>query len=180
MAVPNAAPALETPRLLLRAHRKDDFDALHAMWSEPDVYRHILGRPPTREESWSRLLRYAGHWALLGFGYWAVEDRLTAGFLGEMGFADFRRDIAPSLDGTPELGWALTTSSHGKGYATEALMAINDWGDHNLTGARTACIISPTNTVSIRVDEKIGYREAARTIYKSEPAILYCRPLNSR
>jgi RimJ/RimL family protein N-acetyltransferase len=176
----NAAPALETARLMLRRHRVQDFDALHAMWSEPEIYRCILGRPPTREESWSRLLRYAGHWTLMGFGYWAVEDRLTSTFLGELGFADYHRDITPSLDETPELGWALTTASHGKGYATEALLAVTAWGDLNLNRARTACIIAPANTASIRVAEKIGFHEAARITYKSEPTLLYYRPLNSR
>jgi RimJ/RimL family protein N-acetyltransferase len=76
---------IETHRLILREHTLEDFDALHAMWSEPAVCRHIIGRPSTREEAWSRLLRYSGHWRLLGYGYWAVEERVTGDFVGEMG-----------------------------------------------------------------------------------------------
>ena len=60
---------IETKRLVLRGHTIHDFDALYTMWSEPAVYHHIIGRPSTREEAWNRLLRYSGHWALLGYGY---------------------------------------------------------------------------------------------------------------
>jgi RimJ/RimL family protein N-acetyltransferase len=63
-----AVPRLETSRLVLREHAVQDFEALYAMWSEPAVYRHIIGRPATREEAWNRLLRYSGHWSRLGYG----------------------------------------------------------------------------------------------------------------
>jgi RimJ/RimL family protein N-acetyltransferase len=171
----NAIPNIRTDRLILREHTLQDFDALHAMWSEPTVYRHIIGRPSTREEAWSRLLRYSGHWRLLGYGYWAVEERATGNFVGEMGFADYHRDIDPPLDGRPELGWILKTSVHGKGYATEALAAIAAWGDAHFSGRETACMIAPENTASIRVAEKIGFVEKLQTTYKDEPTLVFYR-----
>ena len=61
-------PELETPRLSLRGHRVEDLEDCAAMWGDPQVTRHIGGRPSTKEEVWSRLVRYVGHWALLGFG----------------------------------------------------------------------------------------------------------------
>ena len=82
---------------MLRGHTAADLDAIAAMWADPEVTRHITGVPSTREESWARLLRYAGLWPLLGFGYWLVEDRATGRFLGEVGFANFQRDIEPVL-----------------------------------------------------------------------------------
>ena len=166
---------IETERLLLREHTLQDFDALHAMWSEPAVYRHIIGRPSTREEAWNRLLRYSGHWRLLGYGYWVVEERATAAFVGEMGFADFHRDMDPPLEGRPELGWILKKSAHGKGYATEALTAIAAWGDAHFGEKETACMIAPENTASIRVAEKIGFVEKLQTTYKGEPTLVFYR-----
>ena len=71
-------PVLTTARLVMRGHRPSDLDASAAMWGDDAVGRHIGGKPSTREESWSRLLRYAGLWALLGFGYWLVEERKPA------------------------------------------------------------------------------------------------------
>jgi RimJ/RimL family protein N-acetyltransferase len=59
-----------------------------------------------------RLLRYVGHWAVLGFGYWVVEEKASGEFVGETGFADYRREMKPSLDGAPEIGWVLTPRFH--------------------------------------------------------------------
>ena len=99
-----SVPVIETQRLRLRGHRLDDFEACAVLWGDPIVTRFIGGKPSTREESWARLLRNVGHWSLLGFGYWVVEDRATGQFAGEIGFSDFRRDITPSLEGIPESG----------------------------------------------------------------------------
>lgn len=169
------APVLETARLLLRPHRLSDYPALHAMWADPAVYCHITGKPSTPEEAWARLLRYAGHWALMDYGYWAVEKKSTTSFIGEMGFADYHRDIDPPFGDTPELGWALASHAHGKGYATEALLAIAAWGDENLPHPKTACMIAPENTASLHVATKIGFVETGRATYKSEPSIIFHR-----
>lgn len=169
-----AAPTLETPRLVLRTHRRDDFAACAAMWADPDVVRHIGGRPFTAEESWSRLLRYGGLWTLLGFGYWAAADRASGDYVGELGFADFQRNIDPPL-GAPEIGWAFVARVHGRGLATEAVRAIVAWADRSLDARSTACIINPANAASIRVAEKAGYREVRRSTYKEAPTIVFER-----
>lgn len=150
-------PTLETPRLILRSHRLSDFANSCALWSDPVVTRHISGRAFTQEEVWSRLLRYIGHWSALGYGYWVIEEKATGDFIGELGFADYKRTIDPPLV-FPEAGWALATSAHGKGYATEAILAILAWGDGNLPFDRTCCIINPENAASIRLAEKYGFR----------------------
>ena len=167
-------PVLESVRLRLRPHSEADFEACSALWSDPVVVRHTTGRPQTSEEVWWRLLRYVGHWAVLGFGYWVIEEKLTGAFIGEIGFADFRRTIVPSMT-VPEAGWALTTSSHGKGYATEALQVITAWGDLHFRDGKTACIISPENTASVRVAEKCGYKQAATAQYHNAPLLVFER-----
>ncbi len=175
MSASDLVPVLETGRLVLRGHRLDDFADSFALWSDAHVTRFIGGRPSTREEAWGRLLRYIGHWSLLGFGYWAVEEKATGRFIGETGFAEGKRDIEPSLEGIPEAGWAMSPQVHGKGYATEAVQAAIAWGDRHFGSARTACIIAPENAPSIRVAEKCGYREFLRTTYKDNPTIMYVR-----
>jgi RimJ/RimL family protein N-acetyltransferase len=175
---PEGIPVLHTERLILRAHRMEDFADCAAMWADPEVARFIGGKPSTREEVWARLLRYAGHWALLGYGYWAIEEKGTGRFIGEMGFAHFKRDIEPSLEDTPEVGWALASHAHGKGYAKEALCVAITWGEKHFGPVRTACIISPDNLPSIRLAEKCGYREFQRTTYKGQPTIMFIREGN--
>ena len=168
-------PVIETSRLTLRAHHVDDFPACAAMWADPNVTRYIGGKPSTRDETWSRLLRYAGHWALLEFGYWAAIYKATGTFVGELGFADFKRDIVPSFDGVPEIGWAFASAVSGKGYASEAVSAIVAWGDAHLGSRRTVCIIHPENLASIRVAAKSGFCEFQRTTYKGAPTIMFER-----
>jgi RimJ/RimL family protein N-acetyltransferase len=168
-------PSLETPRLKLRGHRLEDFIHSAAMWADPLVTRYIGGKPLTEEESWTKFLRYAGHWRLLGFGYWVVEEKATCNVAGEIGFADYKRDLQPSLKGVPEIGWVLASQAHGKGYATEAVSAAVAWGDANFPSGRTACIIAPENLASIRVAVKCGYRELQPAMYKGKPTLMYVR-----
>jgi RimJ/RimL family protein N-acetyltransferase len=170
-----STPILETPRLTLRGHRLDDFAALVAMWADPAVTRYISGQPSSEQQSWARLLTYAGHWALMGFGYWAIEERSTGAFVGDLGFADWNRELEPSIRGIPEAGWVLVPAAHGKGYATEALGAATAWADAHFGAARTVCIINPGNQPSIRVASKCGYREVTHAQYKGEPTILFSR-----
>jgi RimJ/RimL family protein N-acetyltransferase len=169
------APTLETSRLTLRAHTLDDFAVCAEMWASPIVTRHIGGRPFTAEESWSRLLRYAGHWALLGFGYWAIVERASGRFVGEVGFADFHRDIVPSFAGAPEAGWVLAPWSYRKGFATEAIAAACAWIDRARDPARTVCIIDPENVASIRVAEKCGYVEWTKSVYHGAEVVSFER-----
>lgn len=168
--------AIETARLTLRPHRRQDFDDSAALWADPVVTRFIGGRPFTREECWARLLRYAGLWALLGFGYWVIRERATGRFAGEAGFANFRRDIDPSFHGVPEIGWVLSPWAHGRGLATEAARAIVGWGDAHFGPARTVCIIDPDHATSLRVAAKLGYRETTRTTYHGRAIVLLERP----
>jgi RimJ/RimL family protein N-acetyltransferase len=146
-----------------------------AMWADPAVTRYIGGKPLTEEESWTKFLRYAGHWQLLGFGYWAVEEKATGNFVGELGFADYKRDLQPSLNGAPEIGWVLASAAHGKGYATEAVRAAVSWGDAHFQSPRTACIIAPENLASIRVAAKCGYSGPQPANYKGKPTLLFVR-----
>jgi RimJ/RimL family protein N-acetyltransferase len=168
-------PAIETKRLTMRGHRLNDFSDCAAMWADPIVTRHIGGKPFSREEVWARLLRYVGHWSLMGFGYWAIEEKDTGSFVGELGFADYKRDIEPSLNGVPELGWVLASRVHGKGYATEAVRAAVAWGEARFGSARTVCLIHPENLASIRVAQKCGYQESQQAAYKGQPTIIFAR-----
>jgi len=122
-----------------------------------------------------RLLAYSGLWTQLGYGYWAVEEKASGRYVGELGFADFKRDSVPGVGGVPELGWALMKQVHGKGYATEGLLAATAWGDAQFGAARTFCIIQSANTASIRVAEKVGYREIHRKDAEGETEIHFAR-----
>jgi RimJ/RimL family protein N-acetyltransferase len=169
------APVLETGRLRMRPHTAADYPAVAAMWGDERVTKHIGGRASTGQESWARLLRYAGLWPLLGFGYWAVEELGTGRFVGDVGFADFHREMTPPLQ-APEAGWVLVPWAHGRGFATEAVRAALAWSDEHLPSASTVCIINVGHAASIRVAAKCGYVESARATYMGDTIAILERP----
>ena len=169
-------PTLETPRLRLRAHTVADYPAICALWSHPDVARYTLGKPATSEEVWSRLLRYLGSWAFLGYGYWVVEDRLTNAFIGEVGVCNLQRDIDPPLGDVPEIGWVLSPLHQGKGYASEAAQAAIAWvAAPPVSAPRIACMIHADNKPSLRVAEKLGFTPSYTTSYRDAQNIVHFR-----
>ena len=168
-------PVLVTERLTMRAPAASDFEDSVALWSDPLVARFIGGRTSTPEESWARLLRARGLWPVLGYGYWAVRETTSGAYVGEVGFADFRRPLAPPISGIPEMGWALSPSAQGKGYGLEAVQAALAWGETRWGDAPVVCIIDPANMPSLNLAAKAGFVEVSRTTYKDEPTILLQR-----
>lgn len=139
-----------------------------------DVMRH-LGGALTREESWRKLLCAAGLWPLLGYGYWVIERADDGAYVGQLGFADFKRDMNPSIDGIPEMGWLLAPAMHGQGYATEAGLAALAWADEALDAPEVAAIINAGNKASIRVARKCEFDAGESASYRGEPILLFRR-----
>jgi len=167
------APIIETERLTLRNQRAEDLPQYAALWAEENVTRYIGGKPNTKEESWLRLLRQAGHWPLLGFGYWIVEERSTGTLLGEAGLAEFHREIVPPIVGIPEAGWVFRSSAHGKGYASETMRAIFDWAAIRFAeNPRTVCLIHPENTPSLHLAARLGFTELRETSFRGHATIV--------
>jgi RimJ/RimL family protein N-acetyltransferase len=166
---------IETERLILDKHQVEDFEPLAQMWADPEVARPMGGQPSSRRESWMRLLRYAGLWPLLGYGYWAVREKASGRFVGDVGFADFHREIEPSIAGTPEAGWAFAPWAQGRGFATEALAAGLAWLDGRPGIERSVCLIDPANKPSLRVAEKIGYSTLQMARFVEKETLLLSR-----
>lgn len=169
------APVLETARLRLRGRTLDDFPWFAALWSNPEVTRYIGGAPQDEETTWTKFLRMVGHWSVMGFGYWAVEERQTGALVGDVGFGDFRRAITPPMTGELEAGWVLDPAAHGKGYAKEALDAALAWAALHFPEARISCIIDPANAPSLRLAGKCGFRQTARTSYHGAETLVMHR-----
>ncbi|KKC27942.1 GNAT family N-acetyltransferase [Sphingomonas sp. SRS2] len=164
-------PTLETPRLILRPHRLDDFEACLFLHNDPEAVRMIYRTPPTREESWQRMLRFVGHWALLGYGMLLVEERATGRAVGEVGLGDFHRGLGEDFDPFPEFAWMISSDVHGRGYATEAAQAMLGWMAVVHAPDRMVCIIDPDNGPSLRVAEKLGFHPFGKAGYKGKPII---------
>lgn len=166
---------IETPNLLLRPHQLADFEPWFAMYSDDTLFRFIGAPHLSREDAWNRLLRYAGHWSLLGYGLFAVLDRASGAFLGEVGLADFHRGLGEQFDPFPEAAWIMARAAHGRGLALEAVTAAHDWIDRTLAPPRTVCIINPDNAASLRLADRLGYREFDRALYREKICVMLAR-----
>ena len=168
-------PVLKGDRVRLREHRAEDIDDYVLLWSDEAVVRHIGGKPLGRSDCWGRILRFRGMWAMLGYGFWIVEDRHSGQLIGEAGIMDLRRDIQPSLDGTLEAGWALLPAYHGRGLAGEAMRLVIDWTDRQHLARDLSCIIADGNLPSLRLAEKLGFRRSGTGDYQGSTLIHFRR-----
>lgn len=161
---------IETDRLVLRRYEASHFPDVAELTSLPETFRYSERGPMSSDEAWSRLLRHIGHWTAMGFGFFAIEEKLSGRFIGEAGLNDFRRGLGSGFDGVPEIGWTMTPSAQGRGYATEAAQAALMWMEQRFEAACVVCLIHTSNAPSLRVAEKLGFTSQGRCVYKGYPA----------
>ncbi len=142
---------LETERLLLRQWQAKDFEPFAEYYAAEQTARWV-GGVASRDQAWRRMASQIGHWVLLGFGYWAVEEKETGDFAGCVGL--WRSPEWPEL----ELGYWLVPAAWGKGYATEAGAAARDFAWEVVHAESLVSYIAPENEASKRVAERLGAR----------------------
>ena len=148
-------PVIETERLILRPWRASDIAANTAMLSDPGTARYITadGKPVTSEiTGWRNAAVIAGHWALYGFGMFAVEERSSGRYIGRVG--PWSPPEWPGL----EVGWGIARECRGKGYAVEAARASIDWTFAAFEIDEIIHCIEPANAPSQAVARRLGAR----------------------
>jgi ribosomal-protein-alanine N-acetyltransferase len=147
---------LSTARLTLRDFVPDDFDAIHAYASRPDVTRYMFHGVRTVDDTREYLKRMIDAQADEPRFIWELaivqrsDDRL-------IGACDL------SLESTDEgdLGFILAKDVWGRGYATEAARAMVHAGFVDLGLERIYATCDVANGASARVLEKAGLRKEA-------------------
>jgi RimJ/RimL family protein N-acetyltransferase len=158
---------LQTPRLILRMWRNEDFAAYEKMCADPDIMRYLGGRTFDRLEAWRHMAFLVGHWQLRGYGHWAVEEKASGKFVGRIGFLN--------PEGWPgfEIGWTLARESWGKGYATEGARKALDYAFQELDKDHVISLIHPENKNSIRVAERLGETLEGKTELLGHDVLIY-------
>jgi RimJ/RimL family protein N-acetyltransferase len=158
---------LETERLILRMWRSSDFEAYAPMCADPEVMRYIGGKTFNRMEAWRHMAFLVGHWQLLGYGVWAVEEKATGNFIGRLGFMN--------PEGWPgfEIGWTLGRQFWGRGYATEGARRALEYGFTELNKTHVISLIHPENKGSIGVAERLGEKLEGQTELMGHDVLIY-------
>ena len=146
---------IETPRLILRPPRLEDFEAYAAFAADAEAARFIGGVQP-RNTAWRSFMAQAGAWHLQGISMFSVIAKSSGQWIGRVG---------PWMpDGWPgtEVGWGIARSQWRRGYAAEAAAAAIDWAFANLGWTEVIHIIDVDNVASAAVARKLGSRNSGR------------------
>ena len=154
-----AAPRIETDRLVLRPHRMEDFAAMAAFFASDAA--GFVGGPMQAPRAWHRFAADVGSWGLLGFGAWAIEEKATGAFAGQLALS------RPPHFPEREIGWLVLPGFEGRGYAAEAARAVRAFAYDTLGWETAVSYINPDNSRSIALARRLGCTEdpAAEPLY---------------
>ena len=169
-------PLIRTERLELWRPAAADLESLYALTLDEETRRFLGGRPASMQDSFERLLRNGGSWALHGYGTFMVRMRGEAPVIANCGLFRSWRGIA-GLDDVVEAGWIVHRDHWGRGIAGEAMRAALDWFDQTCGRQRIACMIEAGNAPSERLATALGFVEYGRHQIEGEerPLVLYER-----
>jgi RimJ/RimL family protein N-acetyltransferase len=145
--------ALSTSRLILRPWRQSDLAPFAAINADPEVMR-FFPAPLSRAESDAFARRIMARHASQGFGFWAVEEKGAAPFIGFIGLntPTFDAPFMPCV----EIAWRLARSHWGMGYATEGARAVLAHAFGTLGLNEVVSFTTPANARSRGVMERLG------------------------
>lgn len=154
-------PTVATQRLLIRRFEPDDWSQVLEYTSDPSVMTYIPEGLFTVEKAQVFVAENSSEQAEA----YAIIRLEEQDLIGHMIFHPW---FAPR---TYEIGWVLHKAYHGRGYVTEAAIALLRYGFESLQLHRVIATCQPENIPSYRVMEKLGMRREAffrQCIYKGE------------
>ena len=159
------APHLTTDRLVLRGPDRADLPAFtRFMTSAPSMIAQ--GETITEDQAWFSFLIGVGHWNWHGFGFFTVVEQHTGQPVGRVGL--LKHSNWPEL----ELAWHLFEGAEGKGFATEAAIAVKAWARGDLGVTRLVSYIDATNARSQAVARRLGAQtDGARAPHEPDAEI---------
>ncbi len=143
---------IRTERLILRPWRSEDRAPFAELNADPRVMEHFPG-VLSAQESDHQADRIMAHFALHGYGLFALEEAASGRFLGFTGLNNvaFEAHFTPCV----EIGWRLAFDCWGQGYALEAAEASLEYAFENLKLGEVVSFTSRENLRSRRVMERL-------------------------
>lgn len=170
----DTSPLIETERLVLRLPRSEDAPDLAVAYSDPEAVRYLGdGTTATLAEVEDVIPRWLDRWEQWGVGFFALERRGDGRVLGRSGFLRWDPETWQVDGPETEVGWMLGREHWGKGYATEAALALRDWALRERGLTRLISLIQHGNLRSVRVAEKLGESYERDVEVRGKPTWLY-------
>lgn len=161
---------LSTARLFLRQFAHDDWTALHEHYGDLRCTKFTFRRALTEGESWRAMCSMVGHWAIRGYGPFAAVEASTGQVVGAVGM------WYPNDWPEPEIKWALLRRYWGKGYASEAVRAIQLPAYRCLGDVAPISFIHAENEPSLRVAAAVGATREKTVEFRGSPWHVYRHP----
>ena len=170
MADINPNATLLTARLRLEPYQARHAKALNAINNEPNVMRFLSnGEPETLQDTRNLIKRVARRWEQLGYSWWAVLEANTDQIIG----AACLQHVAGKPGAELEIGWRLTGTATGKGYATEAGNATADYAFDIVGVDHVIATAHPDNLPSHNVMRRIGMTFRGLETHYNIPSTTY-------
>ena len=146
-------------RLKFRLMDSKDAQELWEIDQDPTVMKFLNGGNPTSIEQVNsvfipRMNKYRN--SELGWGIWQVTNKVTDEYLGWVLIRPMSFFTESPNTKDLELGWRFFQSTWGKGYATEAAIAIRDAVVTNTDVTHVSALAVADNLASVGVMKKMG------------------------
>lgn len=164
----NTPFTLQTDRLLLEHFSFEDCEFILRLLNEPSFIENI-GDKGVRDLEGARAYLRDGPMASYvanGFGLFRVGLKESGDCIGMCGLIS--REILDDVD----IGYGFLPEFWGQGYAIESAAAVMRYGREQLGFKRIVAVVSPGNTSSVKLLQKLGMRQSGKIrMADNEPEI---------
>jgi ribosomal-protein-alanine N-acetyltransferase len=150
-------PIIRTERLVLREITDDDLPEIFYQRSDPQMMKYLDRAPARSQENAAEFLGRLKATLSANEGItWGITLKGEPRLIGNIAIWRIDKEHHRA-----EIGYALHPEHQSKGYASEALKAILDYGFHTMKLHSLEANVNPKNNASIKLLEKNNFvREA--------------------
>lgn len=161
---------MDTARLTLQPLTRDHTNALHTLWTQPDVRRYLWDDEIISLEVVQSIVTESMAASERNeYGLWMAFEKEQDELVGFTGFWPFFDP--PQI----QLIYGLSPEVWGKGYATEMGKAMIEYGFERHGYSEIIAATDPPNKASVRVMERLEM-----TFWKREDNTIFCRLASKR
>ncbi|WNC74338.1 GNAT family N-acetyltransferase [Thalassotalea psychrophila] len=144
---------METDRLEIREINSKDSIDLRLVLSDPEVMKYSIVGVHNDSEIQKYIDNCQQQYRTKGFGQWAMFSKLDASFVGVCGL---NLHVVESND-LLHVSYRLASSQQGKGFASEATIAVAEFCKQQLKLKDISALIDPENIPSLKVAKRAGF-----------------------